>query len=76
MNQHVMNILDTTGHTTSTWNPNDAAEVATAEALFQSMIDRGYRAFRVEGENGQGKRIDTFDRTAAKIMFVPQLRGG
>jgi hypothetical protein len=76
MTMHQMNILDHTGHTTVSWDPNNATEVATAEANFDSMIEQGYRAFRIEGANQQGKRIEQFDRTAAKIMFLPHLVGG
>lgn len=75
MGLHEMNIMDRTGHTSINWNPNNPAEVATAEAAFDTMTEQGYRAFRMDGDN-QGKRLDEFDRTAAKIMFVPQLRGG
>ena len=76
MNKHVMNILDSTGHTTTEWNPSDREEVAAARIQFEAMTDKGYRAFRVVGEDGQGSRLETFDPRAEKIMFVPQLKGG
>ena len=76
MNMHVMNVLDSTGHSTTTWDPNNREEVEAARIQFDAMTDKGYRAFRVLGENGQGSRMETFDRNATKIMFVPQLKGG
>lgn len=76
MNMHVMNVLDSTGHSTVEWDPEVPAEVEAARIQFDAMIDKGYRAFRVTGEDGQGSRLERFDARAEKIMFVPQLKGG
>lgn len=83
MNQHVMNVMDTTGHTTVTWNPEDAASVRDARTEFADLIRRGFSAFRmnVVSENGiiveeKGERISEFDPQAGKVMMVPHLRGG
>jgi hypothetical protein len=76
MTKHQAITLDTTGHSTTTWDPNVPAEVEAAEEHFDTMIDKGYRAFHIEGSSGQGRRMDRFDPAAAKVMFVPQLRGG
>jgi len=71
-----MQIMDSTGHAEISWNPGVPSEVEFAESTFDDMTDKGYRAFRVEGANLQGGRMDSFDPTARKIMFVPQLKGG
>jgi hypothetical protein len=73
---HVMKTLDSTGHTTTSWAPNVPAEVEAARIQFEAMTDKGYRAFRVEGGDRQGSRMEMFDPSAAEIMFVPQLKGG
>jgi hypothetical protein len=83
MNQHVMNVMDSSGHTTVTWNPENADSVRDAKREFDALRRQGYQAFRmnVVSENGvvveeKGERIDRFDETAGKVMMVPQLRGG
>lgn len=83
MNMHVMNVMDRNGHTTVTWNPEDADSVAAARTEFQRLRREGYSAFamNVVTENGvvveeKGTRIDTFDPAAGKVMMVPHLRGG
>lgn len=81
--QHVMNVMDRTGHTTVTWNPDDPQAVEDAKKKFNEMIRQGYSAFAMNmiSENGvkveeKGRRISEFDPKAGKIMLVPQLRGG
>jgi hypothetical protein len=80
---HVMNVLDTTGHTTITWDTRDPASVNDARAKFDEMIGRGYSAFAMEvvEDDGvvveeKGRRIDEFDPSDGKVMMIPQLRGG
>lgn len=80
MTKHVMNILDTSGHTSVGWNPDNEAEVNIARAAFDDAIRRGYQAFHVRedatGQAKQGTRMREFDPTAEKMMLIPQLRGG
>lgn len=72
----VMQIMDQTGHTTTTWDVNRPDEVEAAREQFNSLTRKGYQAFRVEGANNQGERLREFDPKAGKIMMVPQLVGG
>jgi hypothetical protein len=76
MNQHVMNVLDRSGHMRVEWSPTVPAEVDNARDIFDNMTEQGYQAFRVEGADRQGARIKEFDPTAAKIMLIPHLVGG
>lgn len=78
-----MHVMDTTGHTTVTWDPDVATSVTDARREFRDLIRRGYSAFRmnVVSENGvvveeKGERITEFDPAAGKVMMVPHLRGG
>lgn len=71
-----MLVMDRTGHSSITWNPDTPIEVETAKASFDSLVKQGYRAFRVEGNDNQGARLETFDPKAGKIMMVPHLVGG
>lgn len=72
---HAMQIMDRTGHTEVRWNPRDADEVAVARATFETMREKGYRAF-VSDDGDKGKRVDEFDPQIKRMIFVPQLRGG
>jgi cytochrome c556 len=83
MNQHVMNVMDRTGHTTVSWDPTDALAVKAAKAKFDEYKRQGYTAFALENKetNGvtvdeKGRRLDTFDETVGKVLMIPQLRGG
>jgi hypothetical protein len=78
-----MQVMDITGHTTVTWDPDVATSVTDARREFRDLIRRGYQAFRmnVVSENGvvveeKGERITEFDPVAGKVMMVPHLRGG
>lgn len=71
-----MLVMDRTGHSITTWNINTPVEVDAARAQFDSLVKAGYRAFRVEGNDNQGARMETFDPNAGKIMMVPHLVGG
>lgn len=78
-----MNVLDPTGHTTVTWDPDNAASVRDARDQFVELLARGFHAFRLtvshEGAavtEEKGEHVTTFDPRAGKYMMVPQLRGG
>lgn len=83
MNQHVMNIMDSSGHTTVTWNPEDEASIADARTEFNRLVREGFAAFRMDivSENGvvveeKGERITRFEPEAGKLMMVPHRAGG
>jgi len=71
-----MQIMDPTGHTSVTWDPDNRDEVATARATYDEMTAKGYRAFRVDRRGNQSEQIRTFDPRAEEMILVPQLRGG
>lgn len=71
-----MQIMDRTGHTTTTWDPLKPDEVEAAREQFNTLTRKGYNAFRVEGADNRGERMRDFDPKAGKIMMVPQLVGG
>lgn len=71
-----MNVMDKTGHSTTTWDPSVSAEVAVARAAFNELTGRGYRAFRVGVEGERGQRLESFDPQARQMIMVPQLQGG
>lgn len=81
--QHLMQIMDPSGHTTVTWDPDDAATVADARREFDRLRREGYWAYEMEPvANGaavietKGRRVERFDPALGKLMMVPQLVGG
>lgn len=73
---NTMQVMDQTGHSSISWDPNTPDEVAVARDSFDKLVKKGYNAFRVNEDDDRGERITTFDPKAGKIMMVPQLRGG
>jgi len=71
-----MKVMDPTGHSTISWDSNISTEVEAARAMYTTLVDRGYQAFRV-GKSGQrGERITSFDPHAEEVIMVPQMVGG
>lgn len=71
-----MQVMDRTGHTSVTWDPEKPVEVRVARETFNSLREEGYNAFRVDEDDERGERITTFDPKAGKIMMFPQHVGG
>ena len=73
----LMEVMDGSGDTKSIWDPENEAEVAAAEAQYNVLIKKGYRAFAVTGEDGeQGEQMDKFDPKAGRMIMIPALKGG
>lgn len=69
-----LRILDPTGHVRTAWHPDNAREVEEARRLFEDLMRRGYRAFRVsEAGSVPGSRFDPKDR---ETLLVPPIQGG
>lgn len=77
-NMHaLMEVMDGSGDTKSIWDPKNEAEVAAAEAQYNVLTKKGYKAFRVTGKDGeQGERMKTFDPKAGRMIMIPQMAGG
>lgn len=79
---NTMQIMDSSGHTTVTWDPDNLDSVADARREFERLTGQGYQAFRMEavGESivveHKGERISEFDPEAGKVLMVPQRVGG
>jgi len=71
-----MAVMGQEGDTKQMWNPNNTFEVEQAEKQFKEYRAKGYVAFRVTADGGQGEQMREFDPTAAKVIFVPQFQGG
>lgn len=80
--RHVMDVMDSSGHTSVTWDPTDADSIRDARREFARLTREGYQAFRMEatGDNvvveNKGERITEFDPQAGRLLMVPQRVGG
>jgi hypothetical protein len=79
---HRIDVMDSTGHSSVTWDPADEASVADARREFERLVQQGYQAFRMEatGENvvveHKGERMTAFDPEAGRVLMIPQRVGG
>ena len=69
-----LKVLDPDGHTRTSWDVDEPAQVDEARRLFERLTGRGYRAFRV-GERETGV-ANAFDPKEKETLLVPPIRGG
>lgn len=65
-----MFVLNPQGHEEIKWNPKNKAEVEAAQAVFDAMLKRGFRAFDDKGA------ITEFNPDAEEITVTPAIRAG
>jgi hypothetical protein len=69
-------VLDPNGHTRTTWDASSPEEVENARRIYNDLMSRGYRAFRMEGGAGEGVPRRTFDPKDKETLLVPPIRAG
>jgi hypothetical protein len=73
---HLQIIMDSSGDTRHEFDPTDLSSVATAEARFQELTGKGFRAVALGKDGAPGELIRKFDPRAKQTLFMPQLQGG
>lgn len=68
-------ILDPNGHSSTTWNPDSTEDVEQARRIYEGLVRRGYRAFRV-AEGAEGRSQDRFDPKERDTLLVPPIHAG
>jgi hypothetical protein len=68
-------VMDRTGDSRHSFNPNDAQELAEAEQRFCELTKVGFTA-AVRTGVGQVSQIRSFDPNAEESVFFPRLVGG
>jgi len=71
-----LRILDNTGDTKVIWDKNNSDEVEAAEEQFETLIDKGFTAYKVKKDGKKGRKITSFDQDAGKIIMIPKIVGG
>ena len=67
-------VLDPNGHTRTAWDTDSPEEVETARRIFDQLMGRGYRAFRMG--SGEGVPQRSFDPEDKETLLVPPIRAG
>jgi hypothetical protein len=72
-----MHVLDNTGHTKISWDPDNTSEVAAARTAFDALTkDNKHRAFTTGEDGEKGRRIGAFDPSLEELVMVPHVSGG
>lgn len=69
-------VLDKTGDTKVIWDKENEIEVEVAEDQFYSLLEKGFKAFKVKKDGTAGQSVKTFNSNEEKYIFVPALVGG
>lgn len=69
-------VLDPNGHTRTTWDSSSPEEIEKARRIYDELIKRGFRAFRVEERGGAGVPRSRFDPEDKETLLVPPIRAG
>jgi hypothetical protein len=75
-NMHLQIVMDSNGDTRHEFDPKDLSSLAAAEARFQDLTGKGFRAVALGKDGAPGELMRTFDPRAAQTLFMPQLQGG
>ena len=67
-------VLDPNGHTLTTWDAESPDQVERARRIFNELMGRGYRAFRMGAGEGVPQR--TFEPKDRETLLVPPIRAG
>jgi hypothetical protein len=68
--------LKSSGDTRDEFDPSDLSSLATAEARFQELTGKGFRAVALGTDGAPGELVRKFDPKAEQTLFIPQLQGG
>jgi hypothetical protein len=69
-------VLDPNGHTRTSWDTGNPEEMERARRIFNDLMKRGYRAFRMDGGAGESVPKSAFDPKDKETLFVPPIRAG
>ena len=73
---HLQIVMDSNGDTRHEFDPTDLSSLATAEARFQELTGKGFRAVALGKDGAPGELMRKFDHRAEQTLFMPQLQGG
>lgn len=69
-------VMDRSGDTRHEFDAADAKAVALAEARFNELTGKGFRAVALGKDGGSDRLVGRFDPKVEETLFIPQLQGG
>jgi len=73
---HLQIVMDSDGDSRHEFDPADLSSLAAAEARFQDLTGKGFRAVALGKDGSPGELMRKFDPLTEQTLFVPQLQGG
>lgn len=64
------------GDTKILFDPKNEDEVEVAETQFYSLLERGFKAFKVKKSGDTGREVKKFNPKEGKYILVPEIGGG
>lgn len=77
--QHTLHVMDATGDTRTTWDPENEDEVKAVKKLFKRLKGLGFLAYSVDpsdGSKGEVIQGNKLPEDATAIIMSPQMQGG
>lgn len=65
-------VLGQDGDTKHIWNPKKADEVEAAKTLFDTLLKKGYLAFKLTRLGTKGKPVPDFGEAKGRLVFAPK----
>jgi hypothetical protein len=72
----LLQFMSEEGDTRVIWDPDNPDEVAAAKAQFDTLVKKGYQAYRVRRGGEKGERVREFDPTMERVILAPATVGG
>lgn len=70
-------VMDHSGDTKITWDPDKKIEVDAARKMFEDMKAKGYYGYSVRDKDSlKGEVIHKFNPDLEKIIMAPPIQGG
>ena len=76
MPKNAFHVLDITGDSTLSWDPNEAGEVASTKQLFDDLVKQGYKIFTKAATKEERVEVTEFDAALGALVVVPKMKGG
>lgn len=69
-------VLDRTGDTKTTWDPENETEVSNAREQFTKWKAQGFAVFSVKKDGTPGGALSKFNPDLDKMIATPPIAGG
>ena len=71
-----LRIMGKVGDTKVIYDKNNEDEVEAARDQFETLLEKGFTAFKVDKDGGKGRKVTKFDPKEERYILVPKIVGG